>query len=133
MKNLFALLTIGLLAVMPLQAAYGQSEPSCTSIETVLTPAEVTTVIENDGFVTRLDGVQKDAFLSRLVDLVGTSPPFTVSGIIAVRINDDEETSVNVGVASEGCLKAVFVLPFPIYETLLSPLDPPKPQGERVD
>lgn len=137
-----AALTMIALAVMPLQAAsaYSVSEggkqtaqavTDCVAFDKALTAEQIAKVEADGGSVASLEGERKDAFIARLSELFGSPPPYVVSGVILVKPNGEEETSYNIGIFSESCLKGFLQLPPAVVDGLLSPNEQ-KP-GERVD
>lgn len=134
-RALFATLTMLVLAVMPLQAAnaysveqgakqLAQAPKECVG---AMAAKEIAKVEADGGSVTVLDGAKRDAFIDKLSDIFGKRPPYPVSSVTLVLPDNEEETSYNVGIFSEGCLVGFLQIPQAVIETLV------KPDGEKVD
>lgn len=134
---LIAMLTTLFFSVTPLTAysadpAMTPPSSGCVMVESIVTPDAVAEIEKAGGSVVILSGIREEAFLARLVALVGSAPPFTVSQIYLITPDGDDNTYVNVAIiGDDNCIKGMLHLPQQIVEKLLSPLET-KP-GERVD
>jgi hypothetical protein len=128
----FALTSLFVFA-MPLQAASAETDvqgttSACVTYEGSVTPAIRQKIAEQGGELTDITGLPLKAFVSRLSDLAGSSPPYTVDRVVIVRPTADEDDLYNIGVFSDNCLKTVLNLPGAVVRALTTPPAP----GEKV-
>jgi hypothetical protein len=135
MKNFFAIaLTSLFVSAMPLQAASAAavdvqgSAPACVTYEGSVTPSVRQKVAEQGGLIIDLTDAPLSAFVSRLSELVGAVPPYTIDRVVLVRPTEDEDGLYNIGIFSDNCLKTVLNLPGEIVRALTAPPAP----GEKV-
>lgn len=112
------LLTMVFFPAMPLQAATEEDAPACVTFEGAVTATVVEQVAANGGEIVDLKGLDAQAFLSRLEELLGSNAPFPVDRIVLVLPTGEPNQDYNIGLFSEGCLKTILTLPASVVSAM---------------